>query len=929
MRYLALTALLLASTAAIAGEKPIQAPVPDWVKPGKDPALLAADPAAPPRLLYDNQQRLTEGEVWNYVDSAFRVASTQMLGQLGTIQLQWQPAHGDLIVHKVEIIRGKERIDVLAGGKTFTVLRREQELERRSMDGLLTATLAVEDLRVGDVLHVTTSGTNRDLTLKGRVQTLGPLLFLPNRVGYARSRLIWPKSLPVRWKAFSPDVKVQPTAFGQMQELEIALPLPKPQDVAPNAPTRFQPFPAVEASSFYGWAQVASIMEPLYRTDGLIAPGSPLAAEVDAIAKAEATPLKRAALALQLVQDKVRYQLMGMETGNYVPQSPAQTWSLRYGDCKAKTLLLLAILHKLGIEAEPVLANLGRGDMVPIRTPSALAFNHVLVRATVDGETLWLDGTGAGTRLADIRDTPMLGSVLPLRPQGAGLMAVAMHANARPNTTSTIAIDYTAGLTLPAPFDATLTVRGPTAEMLRAATAQGSKDDIDKLVDRLLDQALPGSDVAAHSFSFDEAGSIATLQANGVLRPMWTREGARWKYVLDRSDPARLRLADRSRVAWREIPIATGAPAGSDGTMTLRLPESGRGFTLEGSPLSQKIAGATVTRKATMAGGVVTLTTGYRSDGTEIAAADVPAVRRQLTLATQDMPRIYAAAGYPAPWKQIVAAKKARATDKALAAYTARIADKPDEADRYLDRARFYNAVYERKLALADLDKAIALDGTADSYRFRGQVHRMTGDKAAALADITAAQQLDPASTALLIAVAQLKAEMGSPDDGLAMIDERMDSAGEDKADLLLARAEIQGETGDKDGALETVDKAIAQFPGQTALYNSRCWIKGTLEVSLDTAIADCNRAIEMSNAQSAALDSRALIHYRQGDMAAALADYDAALERDPNKAPSIFMRGIVLRRMGKRSEGDAELAGARLIDPNVDEDYKRYGIVP
>ncbi|MCZ3096465.1 DUF3857 domain-containing protein, partial [Acinetobacter baumannii] len=85
-----------------------------------------------------------------------------------------------LIVHRAEIIRGPERIDLLkanaAGAKAgFDVLRREQKLEQRQLDGMLTATMAVEGLRVGDILHVVVSITRKDAVLQGAMQGFQPL----------------------------------------------------------------------------------------------------------------------------------------------------------------------------------------------------------------------------------------------------------------------------------------------------------------------------------------------------------------------------------------------------------------------------------------------------------------------------------------------------------------------------------------------------------------------------------------------------------------------------------------------------------------------------------------------------------------------------------------------------------------------------------
>ncbi|PNB40097.1 transglutaminase, partial [Pseudomonas sp. FW305-130] len=83
-------------------------------------------------------------------------------------------------------------------------------------------------------------------------------------------------------------------------------------------------------------------------------------------------PKRQTAAALRLVQDQVRYFAQGMNGGNYVPQTPDKTWSTSYGDCKAKTLLLLTLLRAMKIEAEPVSANIGLGDIVPDRLPSPM-----------------------------------------------------------------------------------------------------------------------------------------------------------------------------------------------------------------------------------------------------------------------------------------------------------------------------------------------------------------------------------------------------------------------------------------------------------------------------------------------------------------------------------------------------------------------------
>src|SRR5690606_42156041 len=76
----------------------------------------------------------------------------------------------DLTVHQVEIYRDGEVIDLLASGSEFDVIRREQGLEARLLDGELTATLAIPGLRGGDVLRTAYSGSSHDQALADEVQ---------------------------------------------------------------------------------------------------------------------------------------------------------------------------------------------------------------------------------------------------------------------------------------------------------------------------------------------------------------------------------------------------------------------------------------------------------------------------------------------------------------------------------------------------------------------------------------------------------------------------------------------------------------------------------------------------------------------------------------------------------------------------------------
>ncbi len=931
IRTMSVLALLMSSATVYAGDQPIYADAPSWIQPAQaiDTSKLGDD--TPTYLLYDNQQRIDDGQVWAYTDSAMRASSAEVMGSIGTIQLPWNPARGDLIIHKLEIIRGAERIDKLKDKTGFSVIRREQQLEQRMLDGVLTATKQVEGLRIGDVLRLSYSITNKDAALGGKAQTFARTLFEPAKIGFARVRLLWPENTKVNWKSLAQTNGETPVTNAGMTSITFKLPFPKQAEMPNDAPMRYQPIPLIEATTFKDWVDVSATMAPLFKAESLIAPQSPLAAEIEKIKTAESDPLKRTALALQIVQEKIRYQLMGMNSGNYVPETPAKTWELRYGDCKAKTLLLLSILRELGIEAQPVLAGIQAGNLLPNRLPSPGAFDHIFVRAKVNGETLWLDGTGLGARLPDIYDNPsQVNYVLPLQAEGATLVEIPKKANARPNVLATVEIDSSAGVNMPALFKMSVQIRGAEAEALRASLAQTSKQDQEKLAESLIKTFIDSYTLGSHNFSFDTVVGTATVNMTGIAYLTWTKEDNRWRLPLDTA-VARINFTpDRARAAWKDIPVSTSAPNYRLEKIKLRLPDGGKNFTLDGAqPLAAVLGGSDVKRTVVQEGEWITIDSAVKSSGVEIAASAVPEERKKLAAAEANPPKSIAPADYPQRVAIVEAAKRDRKIDGILATYTNRIAAKPDAAVRYSDRAWFYDQIFERKMAIADLTKAIAIEPDVDKYLRRSSLYFAMGDKAKSEGDALAARDLDPASIEAISTLASIKAERGDHAGAIALLDEKIAAGGKDKIIFISSKAEILAESGAKEEGQKLIDTAIAETPGNPTLLNSRCWLKGTMNIALDTALKDCTKSIELSDNSQAPLDSRAMVYFRMNRFEDALADLDAVLTANPDLPASMFMRGIVNKRLGNTVQSDADLANARKMAPMIEEKYKKYGIQP
>jgi transglutaminase-like putative cysteine protease/tetratricopeptide (TPR) repeat protein len=904
-------------------------PAPAWVTRATLPPV-ASGADAPPILLFDSQQRI-EGEMLHvYMDMASRAATPETLSQLASLSLPWMPDKGDLTIHELSIQRGAERIDLLAKGQRFTVLRREESMEQRELTGLLTATLPVEGLQIGDVLRLSTSMTIKDPALKGRVDSVVPVLVEPARAGFARMRVSWPKDQPTRWKLLASGITAKPQTRDGYTELEIALPAPKLAELPGDAPVRFRPLPLLETSTFQSWEEVSRTMAPLYATDGLIAEASPLAAEVAAIMKAEPSPAGRAARALRVVQDQVRYLAVLMNGGNHVPQSPARSWDLRYGDCKAKSLLLLAMLKAMGIEAEPVLVSTQLGDWLPQRLPSAAAFDHVIVRAVVDGRAMWLDGTRTGTRLPDIWDTPALRHALPLRQDGAALISIDLRNDARPLIDLSLEADESSSADLPSIVNVSATYRGDLAGRLGTANQLGPQQRRE-LAQALLGTFLGEAQFADIVFRSDEEAGTVTLSARAATTTPWRMVDRRLRREAFKLSGQIEFAPDRGRPAWAAMPVGIHGPFAIRWRTRLRLPEGGRGYVLEGDPgFTGRVAGHDVARSTVLSEGIVTIEERIDQTGREVGVADIAAEREKLAALKTRAPRLVAPADARRRWD--VATNEAAASTQVAAIealFAKAIADKPDEVTGYTSRAQFRRGIGNRAGAIADFTRALAIAPTVDLNLSRAWLHRATGNLAAAQSDAEAARTLDPSSVDANIVLADVRAERGDLSGALLLLDERVAMGGETRTDYRKAKADVLGQFGDPAEAIRILDAVVEEKPGSPSLLNARCWIKATRSVMLDSALKDCTSAVELSDVTAGSLDSRAVVWFRLGRYDDALRDLDAALAQAPGQAASLFMRAVVLGKLSRSEEGRRDLAVARRLDPRIDVEYARYGIKP
>jgi len=792
-----------AATSACAQTNVTIAPPEAWVKPVPIPATAPPDSAAVRFLLQDIQTRFGPDGDETYGENAIRFQTPQGL-QAGTVALPWNPETDTLTVHKVHIVRGDKVIDVLAAGQTFTVLRRETNLDLATLDGVLTAAMQPEGLQVGDVLDVAFTVKHRDPALQGRSQTLtGDLAAIP--IARLHIRQVWPTGKAMRWK--ETDGIAAPVVTKTADGTELVLDIPNAERTQPpkQAPPRFSNTGLLETSEFADWSDVAAVMSPLFDKAAVLKPDSALNAEIAKIRAASSDPKVQAAAALRLVQDNVRYVYLGINDGGYVPAAADVTWARRFGDCKGKTVLLIGLLKALGIDAQPALVNSHGGDGLDAFLPSMLLFDHVLVRAQIGGQTYWLDGTRTGDRTLEAVDTPNFDWALPLQPAGSKLQRLLPTPPKSPLIETNIRLDASAGLDAPATAHIESVLHGSGAMEMKLQIDQLSSADRDQVLRKYWSGRYSWVEVNSVDAKFDEAAGEERLIMDGTAKMDWpiTSDWAR-QYEADDSELGWAADFSRDPGPHQDAPIAVPFPLFTSVSETIVLPRAGDGFSVVTSDVSEMEAGRVFSRTAKIDHGVFTMHSSF-----ETVVKEFPA--NQATIAAAKLKALSETRVF------VKSPRWYQPTDQEL---EARIKTSPTDAPGYIDRADAFATKGDFASALDDMDRAVALKPhDADTLNARCFVRaRANKDLVAALDDCNEALKLTPRAPPTLDSRGFVYFRLGQYDRAIADYDAAL-AVDQTLAPSFYVRGLAKRRQGDVKGGDADVAEAEKIYPTVANLY--------------------------------------------------------------------------------------------------------------
>jgi transglutaminase-like putative cysteine protease/Flp pilus assembly protein TadD len=209
-----------------------------------------------------------------------------------------------------------------------------------------------------------------------------------------------PAALPLRYEMhLLPELKPQRSeAEGRVRITFDYGPMEPYDDPESELPNDIPAYPSITFSTGNSWQQVAEGYGKI--VDKQIADAD-LKAIVGKLIAGKGSRDDKAAAILQYLDREVRYT--GVEFGEsaLVPQHPSETLARKYGDCKDKASLLVAMLRVADVPAYLALLNAGsREDVVP-DLPGIGMFDHAIVYVPGNPD-LWIDATDEYARLGEL-----------------------------------------------------------------------------------------------------------------------------------------------------------------------------------------------------------------------------------------------------------------------------------------------------------------------------------------------------------------------------------------------------------------------------------------------------------------------------------------------------------------------------------------------
>lgn len=263
---------------------------------------------------------------------------------------------------------------------------------------------SLPDISVGSILEFQYRRTSKKVVMPGLYSTsLLPYWYQPtignngariDPVHFASQQVLVADSIDLQSKVvgpLSPDYQRSAKADGVVHRWTWQQLSSVPMEAAMPPFDTFMS--RVRLSTASDWSEVSNWTMGLVKDK--IKSNPEVAAVASSLVPGDADRQQKITAVYGYLQENIRYVFAHLGRGGYEPHFAQEVIQQGYGDCKDQTILAIALLNELGIEAYPALVVTPRNSR-PNMELVALYFDHMIVwiPPADDERGLWMDTTG-------------------------------------------------------------------------------------------------------------------------------------------------------------------------------------------------------------------------------------------------------------------------------------------------------------------------------------------------------------------------------------------------------------------------------------------------------------------------------------------------------------------------------------------------------
>jgi hypothetical protein len=365
-------------------------PIPKWVKKinisEKPPVSKNEIMSGFYDALVDYQENLDENAL--FFHEIRKVVSYSGITNASQLSVSLDTSYQKLKIHYLYIWRKGNKID-RTKDLSLEIMNNEQNLQQGIYTGQVIAYDILNDIRKDDLIDFAYTIVGKNPIFDDGKYLLIPLEAM-NPIDLYSLRVVYSMGKDYTYKCVGCDSLISNSEADGFRQIEIRHENVKAIKLEDNMPSWTIPFQYFELSSFNSWKDVNVWAQKVFA----LKKEPDLDDVFNEIYKGNETKEEKINKIINYVQDEIRY--MGIESGigSIKPLSPDLVVKQRFGDCKDKSLLLVTLLKKIGIdEAYPALVNVKLHYAVDKLEPSNEVFNHSIVTFKYNDVSYWVDPT--------------------------------------------------------------------------------------------------------------------------------------------------------------------------------------------------------------------------------------------------------------------------------------------------------------------------------------------------------------------------------------------------------------------------------------------------------------------------------------------------------------------------------------------------------